>query len=250
MICNAIRWHVGVEIAWNIQTRTLVLWAMPDDAVPQAERLGLTTWIGLFIALFGLFLIRQAFRIVSHDPGTALVVVRELTIFASAGALLMLMKRREKLPLRTIGLGTSVWWKSALWGLVTMLLCGGATELLGMVTKAGVGQTSPYDRLPPWLFILIIFRASIVEELFYRGYAIERLRALGAGRFASAAIPLFVFAGGHYSGAWPDVLQPLVLGCILTGFYLWRRDLAANILAHTLVDLVGTGVLVRIMKSV
>jgi len=223
---------------------------MPNGTVPQAERSGLTTWIGLFIALFGLFLIRQAFRIVSHDPGTALVIIREVLIFASAGALLVLVKRGEKLPLRTIGLGTSVWWKSALWGLVTMLLCGGAAELLGMLTKDGHGTTSPFDRLPLWVCILIVFRAGIVEELFYRGYAIERLRAMGAGRLASAALPLFVFAAGHYVGAWSTVLQPLVLGGILTGLYLWRRDLVANILAHTLVDLVGTGILVRIVKSV
>jgi uncharacterized protein len=188
--------------------------------------------------------------IISHDPGAALVVVRELLIFASAGALLVLVKRGEKLPLRTIGLGTSVWWKSVLWGLVTMLLCGGAAELLGMVTKGGSGTTISLDRLPLWVFVLIIFRAGIVEELFYRGYAIERLQAMGPGHFASAALPLFVFAAGHYAGSWIDLLQPLVLGGILTGFYLWRRDLVANILAHTLVDLVGTGVIVRILKSV
>jgi len=131
-----------------------------------------------------------------------------------------------------------------------MLLCGGAAELFGMVTKGGSGTTSPFDRLPLWVCILIVFRAGIVEELFYRGYAIERLRAMGAGRFVSAALPLFLFAVGHYVGAWIDVLQPLVLGGILTGFYLWRRDLVANILAHTLVDLIGTGVMVRILKSV
>jgi len=28
-----------------------------------------------------------------------------------------------------------------------------------------------------------------------------------------------------------------VVGGILTGFYLWRRDLAANIIAHRLADL-------------
>jgi membrane protease YdiL (CAAX protease family) len=222
---------------------------MPNDAVPQAERPGLTTWMGLFIALFSLFLIRQAIRTVSHDPGTALVIVREVLIFAIAGALLVLVKCGEKLPLKTVGLGTSVLWKSVLWGFVTMLLCGGAAELLGMVTKNGGGTTSPLDRLPLWVCVLIVFRAGIVEELFYRGYAIERLRAMGAGRFASAALPLFVFAVGHYVGAWVDVLQPLVLGGILTGFYLWRRDLVANILAHTLVDLVGTGVIVRLLKS-
>ncbi len=119
-----------------------------------------------------------------------------------------------------------------------------------MVTPKVSAAASPYDRLPLWVFVVIVLRAGIVEELFYRGYAIERLRALGAGRFASAAIPLLLFALGHFAGAWVDVLQPLVLGGILTAFYLWRRDLVANIIAHTLVDLVGTGVLVRIMKSV
>lgn len=223
---------------------------MPNGINPQAKRSGLATWVGLFIALFVLFLIRQAIRTVSHEPGTALVTVREVLYFASAVALLMLVKRVEKLPLESIGLGTSVWWKSAFWGLVTMLLCGGAAELLAIVTKGGDGSTLPFEHLPLWVCVLIVFRAGIVEELFYRGYAIERLRAMGAGRFASAGLPLFLFALGHYGGAWVDLLQPLALGGILAGFYLWRRDLVANILAHTLVDLVGTGLLVRMMKLV
>jgi membrane protease YdiL (CAAX protease family) len=223
---------------------------MSKDTVPQAEPSGRTTWIGLCIALFSLPLIGQAIRTVSHDPGTALVIVREMLYFGSASALLVLVKRGEKLPLKSIGLGASVWWKSALWGLLTMLLCGGAAELFGMVTKGGGGTTSPFDRLPLWVCVLIVFRAGIVEELFYRGYAIERLRAMGAGRFFSATLPLFLFALGHQVRGWVDVVQPLVLGGILTGFYLWRRDLVANILAHTAVDFIGTGVMVRILKSV
>jgi membrane protease YdiL (CAAX protease family) len=31
----------------------------------------------------------------------------------------------------------------------------------------------------------------------------------------------------------------LALGAILTGFYLWRRDLVANMFGHWLVDFVG-----------
>jgi len=228
----------------------LVLLAMPNAAVPQAERSRLTTWVGLFIALFGLPVIRQAIRTVSHDAGTSLVVVREVLYFASAGTLLMLVKRGEKLPLKTIGLGTSVWWKSVLWGLVAMLLCGGAATLIGIVITGGIGRTSPFNNLPLSVCVLIVFRAGIVEELFYRGFAIERLRAIGAGRFASAGIPLLIFGVGHYAGFWVDVLQALVLGGILTGFYLWRRDLAANIIAHTLVDLIGSGLIVRILDSV
>jgi membrane protease YdiL (CAAX protease family) len=39
-----------------------------------------------------------------------------------------------------------------------------------------------------------VIRSGIVEELFFRGYAIERLKAIGCGRVLSAAIPLAIFA--------------------------------------------------------
>jgi len=34
-----------------------------------------------------------------------------------------------------------------------------------------------------------------------------------------------------------------VLGAVLTGFYLWKRDLISNILAHFLVDFIPNVVL-------
>jgi hypothetical protein len=77
---------------------------MPSDAFSRAERSRPATWIGLFIALFGLFVIRQAVRIVSNDPGTALVIVRELLIFASAGGLPVVVKWG-----RNFHSGRSVW---------------------------------------------------------------------------------------------------------------------------------------------
>jgi|SRR5271165_4923975 len=112
------------------------------------------------------------------------------------------------------------------------------------------GAASALDRLPLWVSVVIIFRAGIVEELFYRGYAIERLEAMGLGRLASAALPLLVFAAGHYTEGAYGILQGLFLGGILAGFYLWRRDLVANIIAHTLVDFIGTGSIARILRSV
>jgi membrane protease YdiL (CAAX protease family) len=219
-----------------------------NDISLQRQRPRFATWFGLLIALSSLFLIRQVFRGVSPNPGTGAVVVREGLNFASAGALLVLVKRWEQLPLASIGLGTSVWWKSVLWGGVAMLLCGAAVGLLGMVTTGGGGTASPFDRLPLWVCAFIVLRAGIVEEIFFRGYAIERLRMVGAGRVGAAVFPLLLFAVGHYAGNWIDILQPLVLGGILTGLYVWRRDLVANILAHLLVDLVGTGLGARLLK--
>ena len=221
-----------------------------NDISRPRQRPRVATWVGLLIALSSLFLIRQVFRGVSPNPGTATVVVRETLNFVSAGALLVLVKRWEQLPLASIGLGTSVWWKSVLWGVVAMLLCGAAVGLLGMVTTGGGGTASPFDRLPLWVCALIVLRAGIVEEIFFRGYAIERLRMVGAGRFGATAFPLLLFAVGHYAGNWVAVLQAIVLGGILTGLYVWRRDLMANILAHLLVDLVGTGLMLRLFNTV
>ena len=79
----------------------------------------------------------------------------------------------------------------------------------------------------------------IVEELFYRGYAIERIESLGLNRFWAVVIPLTIFAVAHWTGGWANILIALALGVILSVFYVWRRDLVANMIAHFLVDLIG-----------
>jgi uncharacterized protein len=50
---------------------------------------------------------------------------------------------------------------------------------------------------------------------------------------------LVIFAVGHWTGGAANILIALVLGGILAGFYLWRRDLVANMIGHFLVDFVG-----------
>jgi len=79
----------------------------------------------------------------------------------------------------------------------------------------------------------------VVEELFFRGYAIERLEAIGCGRVVSPAIPLAIFAVTHWTGGVPNVIIALALGGVATLFYLWRRDLVANMIGHGLCDFLG-----------
>jgi membrane protease YdiL (CAAX protease family) len=95
------------------------------------------------------------------------------------------------------------------------------------------------EKLPLWLITAIVTRAGVVEELCYRGYAIERLEALGLPSWLAAAVPLAIFSVGHWTGGWANILLALVLGAILAGFYVWRRDLAANMIGHGVVDFVG-----------
>ncbi len=149
-------------------------------------------------------------------------------------------QRGERLSLRSIGLGTARWWKSILWGFIIAIVSAVVIGALAYLTGYGHGPGSAaFEKLPLWLITAIVFRAGVVEELFYRGYAIERLQMIGLGRFWSVAIPLVIFSLGHWSGGAANILIAFAAGLILTGFYLWRRDLAANMIGHGLVDFVA-----------
>jgi membrane protease YdiL (CAAX protease family) len=153
------------------------------------------SWIGLCVALFALLLIWQVFRVINPTLGTGLFTARELLMFASAAGLLVLVSGGENLPFTSVGLGAAAWWKSILWGLLAAVVCGGAAVIMVKVLRLNhAGSSATFDRSPLWLVTLIMFRAGMVEELFYRGYAIERFRAMGLGKLVSAAIPLIIFA--------------------------------------------------------
>jgi uncharacterized protein len=127
-----------------------------------------------------------------------------------------------------------------LWGLVIAVVSAAIVGGLAYLTGYGHGPGSAaFEKLPLWLITLIVFRAGVVEELFYRGYAIERLQMVGFGRFWSVTIPLVIFSLGHWSGGAANILIAFAAGAVLTGFYLWRRDLVANMIGHWLVDFVA-----------
>jgi membrane protease YdiL (CAAX protease family) len=198
------------------------------------------TWFGLGLSLFSMLVIRQVFRAVTPEPGTALTLAREACMFASAGALLWLVRRGEGLPLRSVGIGTSPLWKSLAWGVVIAIACILPAAGIALLTGYGHGAASQaFAKLPLWVVFLVVVRAGVVEELFYRGYAIERLQALGFGRVPSWLIPLAIFGLGHWTGGAANILIALVLGGILTAFYQWRRDLLSNMFGHFLVDFVA-----------
>src|SRR5438093_9260435 len=179
-------------------------------------------------------------RVLCAEITFAWTILKETLIWVSAAALLVIIRRGEHLPLRSIGLGTARWWISILWGLVIAFVSGAIVGVLAYLTGYGHGLGSAtFEKLPLWLITLIVIRAGVVEELFYRGYAIERLRMIGLGPFWSVTIPLVIFSLGHWSGGEANILIALAAGIILTGFYLWRRDLVANMIGHGLVDFVA-----------
>ena len=209
----------------------------PASIVRKTSR---ATWAGLFLSLFAMVIIRQAFVFFAPEITFASAILKEVLIWTSAAALLVIIRRGEGLPMQSIGLGTSRWWKSIAWGFVLAIVSAVVVGGLAYVTGYGHGPGSAaFEKLPLWLITLIVLRAGVVEELFYRGYAIERLRMIGFGRFWSVAIPLSIFSLGHWSGGAANILIAFAAGVILTGFYLWHRDLVANMIGHGLVDFVA-----------
>jgi uncharacterized protein len=210
--------------------------AMPPNATPRRQ-LSISTGLGLFIALFAIIIARKLVDPFSPTLTFTTALWKESLIWLSAVALLIVICRGERLPLSSVGLGTRTWWKSILWGVLLSLPCFLVALLLVALTGYGHGPgAAAFEKLPLWLITLIVLRAGVVEELFYRGYTIERLEGLGMGRRWAVAIPLVIFSIGHLSGGWANVLIALALGAILSAFYLWRRDLVANMIGHGLVD--------------
>ena len=219
------------------------------DSPGTNSKVSPATWVGLFIALFGVLIARQA---ISHFWPTltfTAAVWKETLVWLCAIAVLLIVRRGERLPFGSIGIGTTKWWKSILWGFVLAIVCGLIGGALVAITHYSGGQAGEaFSKLPLWLITLIVIRAGVVEELFYRGYAIERLQALGLNRYWAAAIPLLIFAIAHWTGGWANIVIALALGVVLSAFYLWRRDLVANMIGHFLVDFVAN-VVPQLFKS-
>ncbi|MGD0648985.1 MAG: CPBP family intramembrane glutamic endopeptidase [Acidobacteriaceae bacterium] len=198
------------------------------------------TWLCLGCSLFSMLIIRHIFRAIAPEPGKAFVLAREACMFASAGLLAWIVRGKRQLTRRAIGIGTSPLWKSLLWGGVIAIACIVPAVLIAKVTGYGHGADSQaFAKLPIWVVFVVVVRAGVVEELFYRGYAINLLQTLGAGRTAAWAIPLVIFSAAHWTGGIANVAIALVLGGVLTAFYLWRRDLVSNMFGHFLVDFVS-----------
>lgn len=199
-----------------------------------------STWVGLFVALFGILLVRQVIAVTFHPLNTTATIYRESLNWLCAIALLLIVRRGERLPLRSVGIGTWSIARSLAWSVVIAFAClVVGLGIAALVHFNGGHSAEALAKLPVWLLLLVVVRAGVIEELFYRGYAIERLQVIGLTKFWAAAIPLLVFSVGHWNGGWKNIVIALALGAILSAFYLWRRDLIANMIGHFTVDFVG-----------
>jgi membrane protease YdiL (CAAX protease family) len=96
-----------------------------------------------------------------------------------------------------------------------------------------------FAKCPIWLLVLLAANAGFVEEIIYRGYCMERLRGLTGRMWPGAVLVLVVFTALHaLNGLGVGYVVGVVfpLAALLTGLYLWKRNLTLNIAVHFLTD--------------
>jgi membrane protease YdiL (CAAX protease family) len=149
----------------------------------------------------------------------------------------------EKLGLDSIGLKFDGWNKSLLLTFAIMVSSVVAIiigVLISQLMGWSFGESKAFDALSLWTVTLVTIRAGVAEEVFMRGYLLERLTTISGSNWIAIALSLLPFALLHYPGqGWAGVLVSFNAGAVLTAFYFWKRDLKANILAHFLIDFIA-----------
>ena len=151
----------------------------------------------------------------------------------------------ERRSLSSIGLYRPTW-KTFVFGILgaMVMVAGMAAIYLLVFPRLGLSPneatTTAVMATPTWFRVMLVLRAAVFEEIFYRGFMIERLTELSGSRLLAALISLLAFTLAHLNG-WgaPHLMIAGFGGVVLTALYLLRRDLASNMVAHLLTDAVG-----------
>ncbi|MDB5724428.1 MAG: Abi/CAAX domain protein [Novosphingobium sp.] len=209
--------------------------------------------MGLAVSLFGIQVVIGVYKLLGFtrsDSGA--VIVRELCILALVGLVLWIVRAKEQLPLTSIGLKRGPIGATILWTLVVLIAFAATLFLcLGLILPAlGLAYGSSGGLAPALpVTLLVVIRAGIAEEVFYRGFAIERIEALTGSKALAAGVPLVMFAAFHFSQGIAGVIVAFFIGAVATGFYMVKRNLGVLIAAHFLIDFIPNVLIPLLSKS-
>lgn len=94
------------------------------------------------------------------------------------------------------------------------------------------------------LWIAVAVTAGICEEFTFRGYFQRQFSALTARPWLGLGLQAALFGLVHSYQGLPNVAATAVYGAVLGGFAVWRGNLRAAMMAHTLTD-IALGILLR-----
>ena len=200
-----------------------------------------TTAAGLLIALAGppLF-VSISERVFGEFPSLGIQVALQLLYCGMAAFLLWFVLRVEKLRLSSIGLRKPTW-LTVVSGIGLLLVSSYVVAPLVAPLQDVLGTEGMQSGLDQIAIMPMSFRVvvgatgGVIEEIFYRGYAIERLATITGRVWLGGLISALIFGLSHIP-AWGlgfALAADMPFGILMTAFYLWRRDLVANMLAHS-----------------
>ena len=199
-------------------------------------------WLGIFISYFSITGINLVFKSIYGDQlDDGPMLMRETLIFAMVGLLFWIILKKENRSLESIGLHGRRWKSSIGWGFLNVVICfalAGGTLFLIQQLGWKYGDSKAFDRLSLATIAFITLRAGVAEEVFMRGYLIERLTEMTKNVYVASLLALIPFALFHYWQGYAGILISFVLGGYLTIIYIIRRDLKSNIITHFLVDFI------------
>lgn len=214
--------------------------AMENQTFRRAN--SIYTWIGIVLSIFSITVLNLTFsKIYGSQLSDAQMVFRELLIFACVGLLLFYILPKEGNSLESIGLHNRHWAKSLIWVLPLLMVVVAA--ILGCLEIARVfgwkfGESNAFDLLSKPVIALITIRAGVAEEVFMRGFLLERFTQITGKKWAAFLLSTVPFGLLHYQQGYAGILIATVAGGIFALFYFWKRDLKTNIIAHFLIDFI------------
>jgi uncharacterized protein len=203
----------------------------------------LAALVGLVVAWGGVaVLISPAGRLLGPTESLATQVLGQLVLWALLGIIVAIVILWERRTLASMGL-RPFRWASVGWGLVLaavlmyVILPALAWALRGAGIPGFEAGMAKVLVLPLWLRIFAVVTAGIVEDALFLGYAFTRLTALTDSYRIAGTISVIVVCLLHlpHWGIGP-VLIYLPVGVVSTAFFVWRRDLLANMIAHVIAD--------------
>lgn len=205
-----------------------------------------STITGLVLAFFGPPLLIFIFNQITEGVQLTneLVIVREIGLFFLTGLLLVLVVKGEKLNLGSIGLHNRHWGKSLVLALLIMIsILGLIAGLIGIFYLLGISfgegeESNRYQNVSLAVISIMVIRAGVIEEICYRGFIMERLEKYTGKRFIYLYLPALIFGLVHYRQGLAGIVIATAAGLLLAFFYLKKRDLKANIIAHFSVDFI------------
>lgn len=126
-----------------------------------------------------------------------------------------------------------------LWGILTVFIIFGITFVLEFLLQQSGADISDLSNIPdlealfsPAILFFIVAIMPIAEEIFFRGFLMEKFESYAGKNFAIImSAVLFGIAHMSYGKIYP-VIMPIIMGLLLGYIVIKTKSLFASIIAH------------------